>query len=100
MQINPFAMFSAYLEEIKGTRRKGAVSGGPSPYASAPSDSVELSSRVDEVEQLSELIPVQPDVRMERVTEVTQKITSGQYHPTDREIAESVVKTTVMDHLL
>jgi len=97
MNINPLSILGAYLQGVRGVK-KGAKS---SPYQPASgTDHVEISGPAQDVERLSGMVTVQPDVRSERVAEVDEKITSGRHHPTDKEMAESLVKSTVMDKIL
>ena len=97
MNIHPLSILGAYLRGVKAAKKgdKGYVS---PPVAGA--DRVEISGPAQDVERLSEMVTVQPDVRSERVAEVEGKIASGQHHPTDKEMAESLVKATVMDKIL
>jgi anti-sigma28 factor (negative regulator of flagellin synthesis) len=97
MNINPLSVLGAYLRGVKGVK-KGEKGQAYQPVAG--SDHVEISGLADNVGHLSEIVTVQPDVRAERVTEVEEKIASGQHHPTDKEMAESLVKSTVMDKIL
>jgi len=97
MNINPLSILGAYLRGVKGVK-KGDKS---QPYQQvAGTDQVEISGLAQDVEGLSAMVTVEPDVRAERVSEVENKIASGQHHPTDKEMTESLVKSTVMDNLL
>ncbi len=100
MKINPFALLGTYLRRTREVK-KGGKGGADkaSPYGQT-SDSVQISETAQTVERLSEMVSTEPDVRVERVSEVEQKISDGKHHPTDKEMAESLVKTTIMDNLL
>jgi flagellar biosynthesis anti-sigma factor FlgM len=97
MRINPFAILGTYLSNIRSVKKRGPASA--SAY-SPGTDQVELSDMTREVEHLSGMVSTEPDVRAERVSEVSQKIADGRHHPTEKEVAESLVKSAVMDDLL
>ena len=97
MNINPLSILGAYLRGVRGVR-KGEKAAAYSPLA--PADPVEISGAAQEVERLSGTVSTQPDVRMERVSEVETKIASGKHNPTEKEMAESLTKAAVMDKML
>ena len=98
MNINPLSILGTYLRGIKGVKKGDKAD--PYQAASGAADPVEISGQAQEVEHLSEMVSTQPDVRAERVSEVEQKVASGQHNPTDKEMAESLTKSAVMDRVL
>ena len=100
MNINPLSILGAYLRGVK--RVKKGEKGGKAPVSQpvAGGDHVEISGLAQDVAHFSGMVTVQPDVRVERVSEVEEKIASGKHHPTDKEMTESLVKSTVMDNIL
>jgi flagellar biosynthesis anti-sigma factor FlgM len=97
MRINPFAILGTYLSNIRSVKKRGPAQA--SAY-SAGSDQVELSEMTHEVAHLSQMVSTEPEVRADRVSEVSKKIADGKHHPTEKEVAESLVKAAVMDDLL
>ncbi len=100
MKINPFALLGTYLRGTKEVKKGGKAGTGKISGYKPASDSVEISGKAEEVGHLSEMISIEPDVRVEKVSEVEQKIAEGKHNPTEKEMAESLVKTTIMDNLL
>lgn len=60
-------------------------------------DSVIISGRSDEIKGAKELYKELPDVRQELVDELKEKIRSGEYDVTSKEIADKIMHRAIVD---
>lgn len=63
-------------------------------------DRVEISGEAKEYQQLNQAIALLPEVRSERVAALQQKVEAGTYLPQSEEIAEKLVRSTLLDAIL
>jgi negative regulator of flagellin synthesis FlgM len=61
------------------------------------SDSVTISGRSDEILKAKELYNELPDVRQELVNELKEKIRSGEYEVTSKEVADKIMHRAIVD---
>lgn len=62
-------------------------------------DQVAMSTATDRMRQLCQMIAELPDVRPERVQEITTALERGEYNPTSAEIAEKMLGRIIADQL-
>lgn len=67
--------------------------------ASQKKDEVILSSEAQGFRQILEKMNTIPDVRQERVSDLSAQISSGEYKVTSSEIAEKMLGRLAVDHL-
>ncbi len=89
----------AALLGLKGTGEKGAVRSSGKKEGSA-SDAVEISGEARIYQQLQQQIASVPDIRAERVQTLREKIEAGTYRPSGEEIAEKLIRSTLLDEIL
>ncbi|NKE73092.1 flagellar biosynthesis anti-sigma factor FlgM [Candidatus Manganitrophus noduliformans] len=85
---------------VKKTDQKGPVRSSDQKGEAAPTDRVEISGEAKEYQQLNQVIGSLPEVRSERVAALQQEIEAGTYHPQSEEIAEKLVRSTLLDAVL
>ncbi|MFY9270826.1 MAG: flagellar biosynthesis anti-sigma factor FlgM [Candidatus Manganitrophaceae bacterium] len=93
----------AALLGLKGTGEKGTVrSSGQSSEKKegSASDAVEISGEARIYQQLQQQIASVPDIRAERVQTLREKIEAGTYRPSGEEIAEKLIRSTLLDEIL
>ena len=73
---------SAQASQVKGSQRSASAS---------PNDTVQLSSGQATVRQLVSQLDQVPDVRQDQVNSLRLAISSGQYNPTNSQVAEALV---------
>ena len=55
-------------------------------------DKVEISGRASEAKQLVDQLKSLPDVRMEKVNELRDRMAAGKFNPPSSEIADAIIK--------
>lgn len=83
------------VQAAKNSRAEKADSKAVSPQADKVSlggDKIELSHKGAKVSRMVDQIKQMPDVRQDRVDELRQKITSGEYDPSSETIADAILK--------
>mgnify|MGYP003606835934 CR=1 FL=1 len=80
------------IKSGKGTR-------GTEKSGSSQSDAVVLSSEAQELQQAVSTIKALPDVRADRVTELTALVESGQYKVDAAKIADQMLGRVLADRL-
>lgn len=76
---------------VRSSEKQGDVS---------PSDRVEISGRAKEYQQLNRQVASLPETRSEKVAALQQRIEAGTYQPQGEEIAEKLVRSTLLDAIL
>ncbi len=67
--------------------------------SSAP-DSVDISEQARTLQQLTQLVSTETNVRMDRVEEIQKAIAAGTYEPDVKETAEKLLRSTLLDNIL
>jgi negative regulator of flagellin synthesis FlgM len=84
------------VEQIK-TNKSGRATGSGS---ATPSDEVVLSSEAQEIQQAVSAIKALPEVREDRVQELTPLVESGQYKVDAAKIADQMIGRALADDRL
>lgn len=93
-------LLETVLFGVKKPDQKGPVRSSDRKEEGAPADRVEISGEAKEYQQLNQVIASLPEVRSERVAALQQKIETGSYHPQSDEIAEKLIRSTLLDAVL
>ncbi len=60
-------------------------------------DRVEFSARSREMQKIYEVLQKTPDVRSEKVAELKRLIEEGRYHVKSEDLAEKIIKESLLD---
>lgn len=82
------------VQNPKTSRAQEAIQEGRSTEING-SDTVQLSSKFVEVQQLTAKVQQLPDIRSERVSILKQKIQQGTYKPDPAEVADALLNNAV-----
>ncbi len=82
------------VQNPKTSRAQEAIQEGRSTEING-SDTVQLSSKFAEVQQLTAKVQQLPDIRSERVSILKQKIQQGTYKPDPAEVADALLNNAV-----
>ncbi len=93
-------LLETILFGVKKTEQKGPTRPSDGGGETASSDRVEISDRAKAYQQLDRQIAALPEMRSEKVASLQQKIEAGTYHPKSEEIAEKLVRSTLLDAVL
>lgn len=63
-------------------------------------DQVDISEKARTLQKLTQLAATEVDVRTERVAQLQKEIEAGTYQPDPKQVAEKLVRSTLMDHIL
>ena len=94
-------ILQSYTQQIEN--KKGGKAKSPDEKdvkignAMQKSDSVTFSSRSDEIRKAKELYKELPDVRQELVNELKDKIRSGEYEVSSKELADKIMHRAIVD---
>jgi flagellar biosynthesis anti-sigma factor FlgM len=97
MKIDPRVQSTGELqsERVKDTKGNAvrSQSGGQSGAANSVSggDTVQLSSKHSEIQQLSAQMAHVPDVRVDRVAPLQARVQSGEYKPDSQKVADAML---------
>ena len=100
------ADLSAYLKESSkkgGLSTKGDVSSSTSPSkVSAPvaTDHVELSAKVQDLQQAGKVLEVTPEIRKDKVAEIKEQIDSGTYSVKGEAIAGRIIESSILEKFI
>ncbi|MEK7747688.1 MAG: hypothetical protein AAB300_01235 [Nitrospirota bacterium] len=93
---NPFKVLGAYLRTDKGVKKGGEAA----PVdAQKSSDRIEISEKSVQIERLSKMVSKGSDIREDRILSAQKSLASGKV-PSARAMAESLVKSAVMDKIV
>ena len=95
MRIDPQnpAIGSPGTNGVESTQ-SGQIKGSQQPVSIGPNDTVELSTGQATLRQLVSQLAQVPDIRQEQVSELRSAISSGQYNPTNGQVAEALAAQT------
>jgi len=97
MKIDPRIQFTGELQsdQVKDTKgnavrsQPGAQSGAANSVTGG--DTVQLSSKHGEIQQLAAQVADVPDVRVDRVAPLQAKVQSGEYQPDSQKVAAAML---------
>ncbi len=81
------------VQNAKASRSEQSKTGSLANDAGGASDTVQVSSKFAEVQQLTTKLQQVPDVRTDRVSALKAKIQQGTYKPSAADVAGSTCKT-------
>jgi flagellar biosynthesis anti-sigma factor FlgM len=92
---NAQAVQQKYLrnEQVRAESERQAKSGTVSP----PSEKVDLSTTVRDIQQLEDALSKLPDVREAKIQEVQQMLKNGTYNVSAEKIAGKMVGESILD---
>lgn len=95
MRIDPQnpANATAGANSVDGAQ-SGQVKNSQRPGSTEPNDTVQLSSGQATVRQLASQLDQVPDIRQEQVGALKSAIDSGQYKPSNAQVAEALASQT------
>jgi len=67
--------------------------------AKADEDCVQVSAKAQEILRVKELVDSLPDVRIDRVNELSKAIDAGTYHPSAEELASALIDKHMIDKI-
>lgn len=97
MKIDPTIQSIADLQNDRVKDTKGSAARAQSDARSAATssdttgDTVQLSSKHGEVQQLSAQVANVPDVRLDRVAPLQAKVSRGTYQPDSQKVADAML---------
>jgi negative regulator of flagellin synthesis FlgM len=96
MKITPGDEISKYINETAPSRTKKPAEKTPEPARQSPQAQedavVSLSERLKEVQKAQETIRAEPDVRLQKIQAIKEKIEDGTYEMDYDKIAEKLLK--------
>lgn len=97
---NKTDLLDSLVKTSQAKPQKEAAVGKPRGEEANTYDRVELSTRKQEIDRLTEKAKTQPAVRQERVEELKQSIEDGTYNAKGEMVAKSILKSNILDELL
>ena len=89
----------AYVKQISQQQKEDAASkSGVKPVEKA--DTVKISEEARELQETQKVMENMPDVRVEKVAKIKNQIENGTYEVKSGEIAEKMVKDSLLNELL
>jgi negative regulator of flagellin synthesis FlgM len=94
-------LLQSYTRQVENKKNSKAKSSDSKDFRAANitqrTDSVTISSRSDEVRKAKELYNELPDVRRELVSELKEKIRSGEYEVSSKDLADKIMHRAIVD---
>jgi flagellar biosynthesis anti-sigma factor FlgM len=84
---------SSQVKSSKDTANSAKVDGNAT-------DTVELSSRKEEIQRIKDRVMAAPDVRQEKVDKVQAELSAQTYNPKGELVAKSILKSQLLDEVL
>ena len=78
-------------EKITTSNTQGKVS------SSSSTEQVAISSKAKDIQQATKAVNDTPDIRVEKVERIKEKIANGNYHVSSDELAEKVLKNMITE---
>ncbi|MDR2612895.1 MAG: flagellar biosynthesis anti-sigma factor FlgM [Deltaproteobacteria bacterium] len=91
---NPFLIKKNDTASKSGPVSRGtlAISGESGEAKAASGDTVNISDRSRLIAKATELAQLAPDIRSEKVADITARIAAGTYNVSSRDVADSIIK--------
>lgn len=96
---DPLHLLETYLLG-KAKPQGGAQALTPNTDGQTTSDRVDISQNAAEYQKLSARVASTPEIRMELVADLKRKIESGNYDVNREQIAEKLIRSTLIDQIL
>ena len=90
-----FERIVAVSDSTKSKRAEAAAS----PTSTQKADTADFSAEAQQITDVKKLLAEIPDVREERVKELSEKIASGAYKVSNEEIAEMMLRRNTADRV-
>ncbi len=96
----PFRFLETYLIRNKEGGKRAPVKTESALRVVPDSERVEISEMARELQGLTQMVSVTPDVNMERVWNVQGQIASGRFQMRADQTAEGLIRSALMDKVL
>lgn len=84
-------------EKVQLKRSEGEISPKAAPGQIVPADKVELSIGSQDVQRITEILEQTPDVRVDKVQALKEKIASGDYTIDPHRLADSMMTSLLSE---
>lgn len=88
---------SSRNKDVSPENSKPSVKAEREGLAATSSDNVHLSAKARELQESRKALDAVPEVRKEKVEELKGRIESGSYNVKGEEIADAIIKATLVD---
>ncbi len=88
---------SSRNKDVSPENSKDSVEAEREGTAVAGSDNVRLSAKARELQESRKAMEAAPELRKEKVEELKNRIASGSYNVKGEEIADAIIKATLVD---
>lgn len=86
--------------KVYGKAPGAKVGGVASGQAATKNDELAISRESRITQKAMQAIKQAEDIRMDRVTELEERISAGTYTVSDDEVAEKIIETAILDRLI
>lgn len=97
MKINPFDRIPPSTPPDRSSKNRKAENSGSVQGAASGEDVVQVSNRSSDIQKYAALTNDLPDVRMDRVDDLSRQISDGQYNVDAEQVADALLKGTMID---
>ena len=95
----PIRFLESYLLGVKG-KQEASSAKQSQPIQPVSSDNVEISTRAKNYQQANRFIASVPDTRSDRIAQIQAKIEKGTELFQSAQVAEKLVRSTLLDAIL
>lgn len=86
-----------YVQKVEDKKADKARTKDKKADSVTPKDSVTITARGKEVEKAKEAYESLPEVRVDLVNDLKQKVKSGDYEVSSKDLAEKIIHRTAVD---
>lgn len=90
-------VLQGYVRQVEGKKAGKVKADNKKAGGLNPKDSVTITARSKEAEKAKELFEKLPEVRSDLVNDLKEKVKSGDYKVTSKEVADKIIHRTVVD---
>jgi len=90
-------VLQGYVRQVEGKKADKVKADSKKAGGLNPKDSVTITSRGKEAKKAKELFEKLPEVRSDLVNDLKEKVKSGDYKVTSKEVADKIIHRTVVD---
>jgi negative regulator of flagellin synthesis FlgM len=99
MQISNRQIDSVFRAVSTQLRTDKAERAGKGDKVAQSGDRATISNRATELNKFKEILAQMPDVRQDKLTDLAERIKSGQYNPPSEEVAQKMLLRGLADKL-
>jgi negative regulator of flagellin synthesis FlgM len=94
---NDFRVKNKTIQNLKAGNKIASTKSQGGTLSTSGTEQIDISSKAKDIQKATEAVNAAPDIRIEKVDQIKEKIESGNYNVSTEQLAEKILKNMITD---